>query len=321
LTQQLLIFSRNQTLNSVVLDLNEAISGMDKMLSQLTGENIELSIALERPLGHIKADSGYIGQLLMNLVVNARDAMPEGGRLTVTTANVSLVPGDAQLHPNVPTGEYVVLSVHDTGMGMSEEVKNHLFEAFFTTKPTGKGTGLGLATCQTIAKQLGAHIEVESAPNKGTTFRVFFPQIDQPVENDAFLMKSSGFQRIRGSETVLVVEDETALRRVVVIALRAQGYTVLQASCGQEGLRVANEHRGSPIDLVITDIVMPQMGGKVMVEWLKATYPKLKILFTSGYTNETAAYKDQSSVGAAFLPKPYNLGALTRKIREVLNAA
>ncbi len=321
LTQQLLVFSRNQTLQPTVLDLNEVISSMDKMLSRMTAENIELAIIPERPIGRIKADSGYIGQLLMNLVVNARDAMPEGGRLSIKTRNVTLPTNDLQVGHGLVPGDYVALSVCDTGIGISEEIRKHLFEPFFTTKPTGKGTGLGLATCQTIARQLGAHIEVDSAPGKGTTFLIYFPRIEQPLESAATFTKTATLSRSRGSETLLVVEDETALRRVAVIALRAQGYTVLQAATGQEGLRVASDHKGAPIDLVITDIVMPQMGGKVMVEWLKATYPNLKILFTSGYTAETVAHEGQNGTESAFLPKPYNLGTLTRKIRDVLDAA
>lgn len=318
LTQQLLSFSRHEALEPKVIDLNEVISSMDKMLNRLVGESVTLSIALDKKLGVIKINPGYVSQILMNLAINARDAMPHGGRLTVTTCNATLSKKEAGEIPNASPGEFVTLMVRDTGIGMSPEVMAHLFEAFFTTKPQGKGTGLGLATCANIMKQAQAFIKVESEVGRGTTFQVFFPRVNQAVDPSASITKTGVMSG--GSETVLVVEDESALRRVVVIALQGQGYTVLQASSGQEGLRVASEQSGTPIDLVISDLVMPQMGGKAMAEWLKSSYPHIKILFTSGYNEQALAHQEKDTTGAAFLAKPYSLSVLTRKVREVLDA-
>lgn len=311
-TRQLLVFSRNQSVELVVLDINEVIQGMDKMLYRLVDEHIVLTVALDKNIGRIKADSGYLGQLLMNLVINARDAMPEGGSLVIATRNVTLTEKEAKEHSNLEPGSYVMLSVSDNGIGMTEEVKTRLFEAFFTTKPKGKGTGLGLATCLTIAKQSQAPIVVDSKLGKGTTFKIYFPRVDQPLNKTSVLPPSK--LAPGGTETLLIVEDEPALCRMASLVLANLGYTVLQASSGKEGLRVASEHKGAPISLVVTDVVMPQMGGKAMADWLKITYPDIKILFTSGYND--AALADPNIV---FLPKPYTLATLTAKIRHVLD--
>jgi signal transduction histidine kinase len=316
-TRQLLVFSSNQVVQPVVRDLNEVIQGMDKMLSRLLTEHIELTIVLGKQLGRIKADSGYLGQLLMNLVINARDAMPDGGSLTIETSNAQFDKKLAPPLPNATADRYVVLSVRDTGIGMTDEVKARLFEAFFTTKPKGKGTGLGLATCQTIAKQSNAHIEVESELGKGTIFKVYFPRVDQPLHMTSRHLLSMAPPR--GTETLLIVEDEAALRRMTSMALENQGYTVLQAATGQEGLQVADKHKGPPIALVITDVIMPEMGGKVMAEWLKASYPEIKVLFTSGYTDATIVQHGVLDPAVAFIPKPYTLATLAAKIREVLD--
>src|ERR1019366_2803897 len=295
LTRQLLVFSRKQTVQPVVLDLNDVVKDMDKMLRRLIGENIEMTMVPGKEIGRIKADAGYVGQVLMNLVVNARDAMPNGGRLTIATSNVTLdenyspcgvgvcaSPGDAPLftpqgertHPGAIPGDYVMLSVSDTGTGMTDEVKARLFEAFFTTKPKGKGTGLGLATCQTIVQQSGGHIGVYSEVGKGTTFKIYFPRVEQPVDISTKPGETSPLPR--GTETLLLVEDEPAVRHLATRVLEAQGYNVLRANNGQDALHVAREHKGSPIRLVVTDVIMPLMGGKVMAEWLKTTYPDLK---------------------------------------------
>ncbi len=318
LTRQLLVFSRKETVEAVVLDLNAVVADMDTMLRRLIDENIELTIVPGAGLGHIKADGGYIGQVLMNLVVNARDAMPNGGKISVGTHHVTLDANYAFSHPGVNPGEYVMLSVGDTGTGMTDAVKAHIFEPFFTTKHLGKGTGLGLATCQTIAKQLGGHIALYSEVGEGTTFKVYFPQVENPQASPVKAATSGPMAR--GTEVVLVVEDEPAVRRLAGGVLESLGYVVLSAPNGQEGLNAARDHRGSPISLVITDVIMPRMGGKVMSEWMKATYPGVKILFTSGYTDDTIVRHGVLEPGVAFLPKPYTPATLAAKVREVLDA-
>ncbi len=317
LTRQLLIFSRKQTVQSVVLDPNEVLKNLDKMLRKLIDESVEMHFVLDNPIGRIKADSGYIGQVLMNLVINARDAMPAGGKLTIETHNVSLAEAYAYAHPNLIPGDYVMLAVSDTGSGMTDEVKKHLFEPFYTTKPKGKGTGLGLTTCQTIINQCDGHIGVYSEVGKGTTFKVYFPRVEQ-LPQVATASAATG-PLPRGTETLLVVEDEPALRLLAQSVLAGQGYEVLLATNGQDGLRVAREHKGSPIRLAVTDVIMPQMDGKVMADWLKATYPELKILFTSGYTDDALAHHGVLDPGGAFLSKPYTPATLTRKVRDLLD--
>jgi len=318
LTGQLLVFSRKQKVQPVVLDLNEVVKDLDRMLRRLIGENIQMTIVPGNQIGRVKADPGYIGQVLMNLVVNARDAMPNGGKLVIATNNLTLDENGARTRTGATPGDYVLLSVSDTGTGMTDEVKARLFEAFFTTKPKGKGTGLGLATCQTIAQQSGGHISVESEIGKGTTFRIYLPQVKQPLAVEARPIQTGPLPR--GSETLLVVEDEPSVRHLARGVLEAQGYKVLSASNGQEALHVAREHKGSPIRLVITDVIMPLMSGKVMAEWLKTTYPGLSILFTSGYTDDAIAQHGVLEPDVAFLPKPYTPAALARKVREILDA-
>jgi PAS domain S-box-containing protein len=318
LTRQLLVFSRKQTVQPVILDLNAEIKEMEKMLRRLIDENIELSIVTEKKASLIKADSGYVGQVLMNLVVNARDALPNGGKLNISTSNVTLDQNDTRTNPAAIAGDYVMLSVADTGTGMTDEVKKRLFEAFFTTKPKGKGTGLGLATCHTIVQQSGGHISVESAVGKGTTFKVYFPRVDQQLDGAPRLAQSQPLPR--GTETLLVVEDEPSVRHLAHDVLESQGYQVLRAANGQHALHVAREHKGRPISLVITDVIMPVMGGKAMAEWLKATYPDIKILFTSGYTDDAIARHGVLDPAVEFLPKPYTPLTLVRKVREMLDA-
>jgi len=317
LTRQLLIFSRKQTVKLVVLDLDEIVTDSEKMLQRLIDENIEMIIAPGIEVGHVKADSGYLGQVVMNLVVNARDAMPNGGKLIIATSNSTLDEEYARTHHGVVAGKYVMFSVSDTGIGMTDEVKAHLFEAFFTTKPKGKGTGLGLATCHTIVQQSGGHISVESKLGKGTIFKVYFPRVDQPIEEGTRRFHKGPLPR--GTETLLVVEDDPSLRHLAGTVLEAQGYEVLTAPNGQDALHVVRDHKGLPIRLVITDVIMPLMGGKVMAEWLKTTYPELKILFTSGYTDEAITDPGTIQNGNEFLPKPYTPTTLTRKVREMLD--
>jgi two-component system, cell cycle sensor histidine kinase and response regulator CckA len=317
LTRQLLVFSRKQTVQPVVLDLNDVVKDLEKMLRRLIDENIEMVMVPGNQIGRIKADPGYLGQVLMNMVVNARDAMPKGGKLTIATSNVMLDENYARTHTGSIPGDYVMLSLGDTGTGMTDEVKAHVFEAFYTTKPKGKGTGLGLATCQTIVQQSGGHISIISEVGKGTTFQIYFPRVEQPLDVAARPVQTG--PSVRGTETLLVVEDEPSVRYLARQVLEAQGYDVLSASNGQDGLRVAREHKGSPIRLVVTDVIMPLMGGKAMAEWLKTTYPELKILFTSGYTDDAVAPQGVLEPGVAFVPKPYTPGVLTRKVREMLD--
>ncbi len=256
LTQQLLIFSRKQTVQAVELDLNKVVAEMEKMLRQLINENVELTLNFGEDVGLIKADSGYVWQVLMNMVVNARDAMPQGGKLTIGTSAQTLDEAYARSHPDVVPGPYVMLCVEDTGIGMSAEVRSRLFEAFFTTKAAGKGTGLGLVTCHTIISQSGGHIDVISEEGKGTTFRIYFPRVGEAssvVPSAPPASEPIG----RGTEAVLVVEDEPSLRHLAEGVLRNHGYSVLTAPNGQDALRVAREHPGAPISLVVTDVIMP----------------------------------------------------------------
>jgi signal transduction histidine kinase len=317
LTRQLLVLSRKQTVQPVVLDLNDAVKDLDKMLRRLIDENIEMTTVPGKQTGRFKADSGYVGQVLMNLVVNARDAMPKGGKLTIATENVTLDENYARAHSDAIPGDYVMLSVSDTGTGLTDEVKARMFEPFFTTKPLGKGTGLGLATCRTIVQQSGGHIGVSSELGKGATFKIYFPRVAQPL--DAPVKPVQDGPLPRGTETLLVVEDEPSVRHLSRGVLESQGYEVLSASNGQDALHVARDHKGSPIRLVVTDVIMPLMGGKVMAEWLKTTYPNLKILFTSGYTDDTITHDSVLEAGVEFLPKPYTPATLARKVRELLD--
>ena len=317
LTRQLLVFSSQETVESVVLDLNTVVKDLAQMLRRLIDENIEMKMVPGSHIGRIKADSGHVGQVLMNLVVNARDAMPDGGKLTITTSHVTLAGIDALSLPGASPGDYVVLSVGDTGTGMTEEVKARLFKAFFTTKPKGKGTGLGLATCQTIVRQSGGHITVDSEMGIGTTFKVYFPQVEQPLGLVAKPAQTGPLPR--GTETLLVVEDDPAVRHLARGVLEAQGYEVLSAANGQDALHVVREHKGAPILLVVTDVIMPLMGGKVMAEWLTTTDPDLKILFTSGYTGDLLAQQGVQEAVVEFLAKPYTPTSLVRKVRELLD--
>lgn len=316
LTRQLLVFSSKQAIQSVVLDLNEVVLDLEKMLRRLIGEDLVMSFFPGQELGRIKADSGHIGQVLMNLIVNARDAIPGGGTITITTSNITLTEPDVAGRKGVLAGYYVRLSVADTGAGMTEEVKAHLFEIFFTTKPKGKGTGLGLATCETIVRQCGGYIEVHSALGEGTTFNIYFPRVEQPLAVTAKVIHA---QPARGTETLLIVEDEPAVRLLARKVLEGQGYVVLSAANGQEALRLMREHTGPLISLVVTDVIMPLMGGEVMAEWLKATYPDIKILFTSGYTDTTLAQHTLLARDFVFLPKPYTPATLIRKVRAMLD--
>jgi two-component system, cell cycle sensor histidine kinase and response regulator CckA len=317
LTRQLLVFGRKQTVIPVVLDLNKVVIDLKEMLRRLIDENIEMTTVLEDNIGHVRVDAGYVGQVLMNLVVNARDAMGNGGKLTISTSNVTLDEGELSGQGRALHGDYVMLSVSDTGTGMTDDVKALLFEAFFTTKPVGKGTGLGLVTCQTIVHQSGGHIDVSSEVGKGSVFKVYFPRVVLPLDFTARTIQSAPLPR--GNETLLVVEDEPSVRHLASRVLNSLGYEVLSASNGQDALHVVREHQGSTVGLVITAVIMPLMGGKVMAEWMKTTQPDLKVLFTSGYTEDAISGDGVVEKTAEFLPKPYTPATLARKVRQILD--
>jgi signal transduction histidine kinase len=317
LTKQLLVFSRKQTVQPIVLDLADTVQKLDTMLGRLIGENIVTTFVPASDSGSIRADAGHIGQVVMNLAVNARDAMPDGGKLTVAVDNVTLDQDYADVHPGEMPGNYVRLSVTDTGTGMTDEVKAHLFETFFTTKPVGKGTGLGLATCQSIVRQCGGHIDVSSELGHGTTFDIFFPRIEKPVDR---IVESTQVAASKGgTETLLIVEDEPSLKKLARSVLEKQGYKVLSASTGEEGLHCAREHKGAPIALVLTDVIMPEMNGKAMADKLVADHPGLKILFMSGYTDDAIAHQGVLDPGVELLLKPYTPAELVLRVRELLD--
>jgi len=316
LVQQLLAFSRRQVMEMKVLDLNALLRDLHKMLPRVIGEDLELTMKLDPDLGRVKADSGQMEQVLMNLAVNARDAMPGGGKLTIETANVELDEDYARIHVTVTPGQYVMLSVSDTGVGMAPEVKERVFEPFFTTKEKGKGTGLGLSTVYGIVKQSGGNIWVYSELGGGTTFKIYLPRVDEPLEEVDKKEKGEVFPR--GGETILVVEDEGQVRNVAVQILERQGYKVLEATHGMEALWVCEQHKG-PIHLLMTDVVMPGMGGRELAQRLEHLYPGLKVLYMSGYTENAIVHHGVLEEGLDYLPKPFTMDVLTRIVRKVLN--
>ncbi len=317
LTQQLLAFSRRQIIEPRDLDLNELMFNAGKLLRRLIGENIELVTVASPMPPVVRADPVQLEQVLINLVVNARDAMPDEGTLTMETALVDLDEDYTRGHLDTAPGPYVLLAVSDTGTGMTPEVKAHLFEPFFTTKQAGKGTGLGLATTYGIVRQHGGSIWVYSEPGHGATFKIYLPRVAGAAERMP-RRDDTGFLP-RGEETVLVVEDESGVRNVVCRLLREQGYTVLEASEGQKALEIAEEH-GQEIGLLVTDVVMPRMGGKELADTLRERLPNLPVLFVSGYTDNGIVHRGVLSAGTAFLQKPFTVSALARKVRAVLDA-
>jgi two-component system cell cycle sensor histidine kinase/response regulator CckA len=317
LTRQLLAFSRQQILTPVVLDPNALVSDMEKMLPRLLGEDIVVSIHLDPELGRVKADQGQIEQVVMNLAVNARDAMPGGGKLVIATSNVELDQAYARQHPGAKPGRYVMLAVTDSGMGMSSETLAHIFEPFFTTKEVGKGTGLGLATVYGVVKQSGGYVWVDSELGKGASFQIFLPRIEETVAPTA--AGPLQIENLRGTETVLLVEDADALRKLARSFLLDHGFQVLAASNGEEAVEVARNH-AAPIHLLLTDVVMPGMNGKALADRLLAKSPKLKVVYISGYTDSFIAGHGVLEEGTHLLHKPFTEDALIRKIREVLDA-
>jgi hypothetical protein len=318
LTRQLLAFSRQQMLQARVLDLNEIVREMEKMLRRLIGEDVELVTACAPSLRKVKADPGQVEQVLMNLVVNARDAMPDGGTLIIETQNAELDDEFCRRHAGARPGRYVMLAVGDSGRGMSAEVKRHIFEPFFTTKEKGKGTGLGLSTVYGIVKQSEGYISVYSEEGKGTTFKVYLPRLEEEGDTPEPDGATSGPPR--GTETVLVVEDEAVVRDLVRNMLESLGYTVLAAANGEEAVGVCRTHEG-PIHLALTDVVMPVMGGPDATRQMLAMRPDMRLLFMSGYTDHAALRRGILSQGTPFLQKPFTSEGLARKVREVLDSA
>jgi two-component system, cell cycle sensor histidine kinase and response regulator CckA len=316
LVSQLLAFSRQQITRPEVLQLNDVIMGTDKMLGRILGEQFELIMVPEPNLWHVKVDKGQIEQVLVNLAVNARDAMPNGGRIVIETENVAL--GDTYVngHLNVPPGDYVLFTVSDTGVGMSPEVQSHLFEPFFTTKEPGKGTGLGLATCFGIVKQAGGHLSVYSELGQGSVFKVFLPRAKegakpQSNERDQLLP--------RGEETVLLVEDDPLVRKLAAALLRQHGYTVIEAHNGIDAIRAIKERRDTPIDLLISDLVMPGMGGRELAEQVSRLSPETKVIFTSGYTHDMTLRQGLTDSEMNFIMKPFTPQKLLGRVRETLD--
>ena len=319
LTGQLLAFSRRQFVAPKIVDLNAIVLNMDGMLRRLIGEDlIELYTDLDPQIWPMRADAGQIEQVIMNLAVNARDAMPTGGRLTIETRNVTIGVEGRQGTVALEEGAYILLAVRDSGQGMSAEVQAHLFEPFFTTKETGKGTGLGLSTVYGIVKQSGGVIGFDSQLGQGTTFKIFFPKaepVDQTVAD-----RGATIDQARGRETILLVEDDPAVRGLVNEALRLKGYEVLVARHGIEALLAGAKHPG-PIHLLLTDVVMPQMSGPEVAEQLAIARPAMKVMYMSGYPDHPVFAKGGVKEGTAFLQKPFTMGALTQKVREVLDSA
>jgi CheY-like chemotaxis protein len=315
LTRQLLAFSRRQVLAPQVLDLNAVVSNVEKMLRRLIGEDVKLRTVLDPSLGRVKADPGQIEQVIMNLVVNARDAMPSGGSLTIETSNVELDEVYARSHATVKPGPHVMLAVSDSGVGMTLETKTHIFEPFFTTKEQGKGTGLGLATVYGIVKQSGGSIWVYSELGQGTAFKVYLPTVSKgPAARGPAKTETDSAS---GSETVLVVEDEEGVRSLIHLALESAGYKVLETGDAESALATCASYDG-PIHLLLTDVVMPKMSGPVVAEKITALRPDIKVLYMSGYTDDAVVHHGALSQDMPFIQKPFSPVALRKKIREVL---
>ena len=316
LTQRLLAFSRRQVLQPVFLDLNEAVNRTAVMLNRLIGDNYELASVLSDSLGTIEADPSQIDQVLMNLAINARDAMPKGGTISIKTSNVEIDESYATLHPTVSPGRYVMLTVSDTGIGMDPDTQSHIFEPFFSTKAPGSGTGLGLSTVFGIVKQSGGSIGVYSEPGHGTSFRIHFPRCDTAP---AVLQPAVAMPLRGGSETILLVDDCSPLRLLTRMFLEGFGYVVLDSGDSGEAFRMAKEHSG-PLPLMITDVVMPGLSGPVLAEKLASTRPETRVLYTSGYTAEEFARDGVPGTDRAFLTKPFSRDDLVRKVRELLDS-
>jgi PAS domain S-box-containing protein len=317
LTRQLLAYGRKQFLHPKILDLNQVIGGMEGMFRHLMGGDVDVRIISDASLHAVKADAGQIEQVIINMAINARDAMPRGGKLTLETANVTFNHERAGRYPEMKPGDYVMLAITDTGIGMSPEIKARVFEPFFSTKDVGQGTGLGLATCYGIVKQSGGHISVYSEPGRGTTFKIYLPQVSS--ETRVRPQPSKPPDLPRGTETILLVEDDPALCELAAELLRRLGYVVLAAANGMNALRLVEQRGKKSIDLLFTDVVMPQLNGKELSERVQALHPETRILFTSAYTENAIMHQEVLSPGVAILQKPFTPSALAHKVREVLN--
>ncbi len=318
LTQQLLAFGRRQVLQPQVLDLNVIVSNMHKMLRRLIGEDIDLLTLSDLQLWPVKVDRGQIEQVLLNLAVNSRDAMPLGGKLTIELANVHLDEAYARWHVSVKPGPYVLVAVTDTGCGMDKENMSHLFEPFFTTKEKGKGTGLGLSTVFGIVKQSGGNIWAYSEPGRGTTFKVYLPRAEEKIQQPIGGVTAPTVSP-RGTETILLVEDEEEVRKLIGRILRNNGYTVLEAHHGAKALEISTRHEGA-IDLMVTDVVMPQMSGRELADRLLLLRPGLRVLYMSGYPDNAIMHHGVLEPGTAYLQKPFSVSVLEQKVRGVLDA-
>jgi two-component system cell cycle sensor histidine kinase/response regulator CckA len=316
LTHQLLAFSRRQILQTKVLDLNKVISDTIIMFQRLIGEDIQLVASLSPEIGNIEADPGQLSQVILNLVINARDAMPQGGSIVIETERVQLDDRYAGHHISVKPGDYVMLAVSDTGIGMDEETKKQIFEPFFTTKEIGKGTGLGLSTVYGIIKQSGGNIWVYSEPGKGSTFKIYLPRIAETTKVSEKSSQSTDSHK--GSETILLVEDETIVRKLSREVLESCGYKVIEAEHGVDALEICEKYEGK-IDLLMTDVVMPKMGGRELAEILTKNYPHISVLFTSGYTDDAVILHGIIDVGTNFIQRPFTFDILARKVRELLD--
>jgi len=317
LTRQLLAFSRKQLLELKIVDVNSIVAEMERLLRPLIGENIELQTQLAADLRSTRADAGQIEQVIMNLVVNSKDAMPKGGRITIQTANVKLDDDVRREYSYIRPGSYVMLAVTDTGHGMDKETQSRIFEPFFTTKEKGKGTGLGLSTVYGIVKQSGGYVFAQSEPGRGSTFRVYLPVAEGIAEPSKSVWVTQFHDG--GSETVLLVEDEESVRQLVRETLESKGYKVLEANNGRDALRIASEQTGA-IHMLITDVVMPGMSGRELSKQLSVTHPKTKVLYLSGYTEDTLVPSGEPERDSAFLQKPFTLQLLSRKVRELLSS-
>ena len=316
LTRQLLAFSRKQVLRPEVLDLNELLANIERMLTRLLGEDVKMIPSLAPDLWSVRADPGQIEQAVMNLAVNARDAMPDGGTMRLETANVVVDPAFAGRHKGMRPGEYVEIRVTDTGIGMDEAVQSRLFEPFFTTKPKGKGTGLGLSTTYGIVKQSEGYIRADSEPGKGACFRIYLPRVQAEAEKAS---EKPVVDSVRGTETVLVVEDEPEVRSLVERVLKSHGYRVLVADRPSEALTISSKPEVR-LDLMVTDVIMPEMNGCELARRLHSDRPEMPILFLSGYTDQAIARQGILNPGVALLEKPFRPRDLAARVREALDS-
>jgi CheY-like chemotaxis protein len=318
LTRQLLAFSRKQTLQAKEIYLNDLVRNIEKMIRRLIGEDIELKIVLAQDIGRIFVDPGQIDQVIMNLVVNARDAMPTGGKLLIETVAVDLDKTYAEKHPSVKPGKYVLLAVTDTGCGMNTEILNLIFDPFFTTKKEGQGTGLGLSTVYGIVKQFGGYIWVDSEPGQGTTFKIYLPQNE--TKQEVVSKKCKKVDRsVDGDKHILLVEDEESLRKLMKSILSRLGFKVTSVADGKEALLLVEE-KGLKPDLILTDMVMPNMSGKELVDCLRKNCPDLKVLYMSGYTANAIVHEEVIDHSSPFIQKPFTIDDIKAKIRNVLNS-